>query len=1414
MIVKPKANPSSKCAPPSSTSGDKQVIKNNPNAILPNGIHSTYLLNTMTNSTTDMPSTLNGNASAFLHPNPLAMYSGDHTHVLPQHFPAAPFAQNPLLHPFSSQPPSTSAPPSKIQSIATTEMPSHVDAQHSLNGNAPAFLSQNPLNLYGSERALHHFQPFPIGPFPMNPYSNATVASQQHFPPSSQQLQSQQRQLQQHQLQQQLLLQQLNAVNAVNAVNPLTLLAQQQQQQMHRALPNPSDNMSILSAPQPSIAIASVAPCSPNPLHAMHSTPPPIPYAQCNGNVPTAVTVPVPVEKSHSKLSALDLIVMSEGKDNETDGSLDIEIRSVAPMSSLVGIQQHRSRCSEHRNSPPVIVDDESNESKDADRGDLPALSPKSPLISRNMPVVATLDEIREMTASLEQDVLAQEMEKKGERIPAPVVEEHPAESIQSPSPEPVLHDQEIDEIDEIASAAVQEVTQLQLPLDPVPSTRSPIVGPTQVIDQWQDSEFIARRKETILRFLERWDQLPTTSEVGERAPRQQRLQRVQRVQRFQSVHRATASSTNSNSQKSRPSHPQNRPSSYALPPGLHKMKNGKPIQKPMTKHSRSLPHRPSAAPSSTAVHSQREGRSTSLNASCDRGDSPKSKYFLQSPSYAFQGTFEEAKSTAVRMNRWIMLNIQDTDLFTAQWSNPLLWKHKRYGVTIQQNFVFFNCIKFADTAVGLINLYNVQRVPSVCIIDPYSNVKRYEFEAPSTSNNIVKLREQIVNLLHSFPNPGAFNDDEDASTSKPRKPPILNRNRSNAENDSLHSGIHRSRSLGDSLPASGSPPHRPRCSQSSGSSSATSPTITCAPSASSSSPTRKGGPTAGFPSVRHLEISALPHIYCNPEPSPSNIWDVHYPYHNLKSTAYVLSTRQNMDWNDWMLIITKCSNIVGAIPSEQHIEFLRSRNGEMSMESAGSFNGWWSEQRVAEYVANNKFGLLYEGGLSHTESGRDRKKFLKNLTLARRPTFKQMLVLIPGLNHYDRDLLQKHSLSITPYAEYDKMDNITSFQLWLSFITFLSVNMYETSAMYRHGQFQHDECTNFCFKLGNKWKLPLSTLYNDIKPLISHSECKPLMFSYPKIATDAAAHCSASYAAHYHHGHSSSSSGSNKYQNAPSLSASQDTAKSKSSGLAVNFLSKSGKLSGRGFKYDTKRTKLVQSYEELESVLAESEPHEVIDFPFPLFCSGWFSFNTLSLFATILEQHLDGTWVNMYSASNRKQFKQIFETNKNTRRRSVVYSKLQQQRAVEHSNQRSYLQMAEYLSPKNQRRFEQFWSENKLHWTDLVIDPTSKFNHNRHRVRSGNDLRNPQQPDGSAMRMNVHRERDRRRDGTASNERSIEMDNESIASMHYPNHNNLTYRKKKRNRDRKMRSKSKGLREGKERRMAKEDNMQCPLTK
>eukprot|EP01084_Bolivina_argentea_P006585 12488_1 len=294
----------------------------------------------------------------------------------------------------------------------------------------------------------------------------------------------------------------------------------------------------------------------------------------------------------------------------------------------------------------------------------------------------------------------------------------------------------------------------------------------------------------------------------------------------------------------------------YDLPPGLHNKCNGKPLNG--------------------------EGND-------------KSKYYLEGPSYTFNGSLEEAKRLGIRENKWIMIIIFDTDLFTAQWSNPLIWRHKRYSVLIKQNFVFFNVICNTEKALHFASLYNLGNAPCVCIIDPHSNVKRFEFVAPSTSANIIQLRKDIVHLLNTCAKPRP----------RVRKPPIPHKYDPEDDQKMMMSS---------------------------------------------------------------LEISSSPHIYCSPAPI-SNIWDLCYPYSNLRHNAYILSTRQTFDWNDWMLIIKKSRKIIGAIPSEQHIEFLRNRNGEMTLESSGTYNGWWSEQRIAEYVVNEKFGLSFEGGFA-SENG------------------------------------------------------------------------------------------------------------------------------------------------------------------------------------------------------------------------------------------------------------------------------------------------------------------------------------------------------------------------------------------------------------------------------------------------------------
>eukprot|EP00484_Ammonia_sp_Unknown_P020044 CAMPEP_0197031176 /NCGR_PEP_ID=MMETSP1384-20130603/10256_1 /TAXON_ID=29189 /ORGANISM="Ammonia sp." /LENGTH=1199 /DNA_ID=CAMNT_0042460667 /DNA_START=278 /DNA_END=3876 /DNA_ORIENTATION=+ len=851
---------------------------------------------------------------------------------------------------------------------------------------------------------------------------------------------------------------------------------------------------------------------------------------------------------------------------------------------------------------------------------------------------------------------------------------------------------------------------------------------PGPVVDE---AELIARRKQKIIDFLTKeWDNYPTTSSNGEQQQQQ------------------SQSETQSPSKR------------YTLPPGLHNTENGKPLQ--LNSNGNSNGHR-----KRKLMPMDEEGHDTEWTAQ---------QYVTEGPPYKFNGSFEDAKIMGIRDNKWIMLNIHDTDLFTAQFSNPLIWKHQRYGVLIESNFILFNCLK--GDCVGFVQLYNIENVPSIAIIDPFTNVKTYEFVSPSTSSNIVKLRSEILELLQTAPSPKAYISDKLRAPSKPTKPPIPHRHHqssSSSSSDSHQSSLPLSASSSptvsrhhrSNVPSTPPPPARVRpvliakpgnnvtstqCNNHDHHNAPQQQLLRLSPSSKCTetnvditiSNNSKKKKQSGFHFTSSFEISSEAHIYCNSDALHSdgthsaNIWDLCYPYTNLKKYAYVLSTRQTFNWADWMHIIRKCHKIVGAIPSEQHIEFLRNRNGEMTLESSGTYNGWWSEQRIAEYVVNEKFGLSFEGGFA-SENGRERRKFLKSLELPRRPTFKKMLIIIADLDNEDKVLFHENSLSITSYSDYDKMDNVTSFQLWLSFVSYLAVHMLESSRLFQasgayhrhhhHHHHRHHQYTNFCIKLGSKWKLPLKTLYNDMQPLLSyaetHAHCAEILdlFSYPKIATDATTNKSSSSSLSC--GHCGSTSSCSSCSMSPSSSPPPEPPMH-CNGNGINnkyHMHQSGgtephKYYGHGAGFEVnlfhrvskqKRTNYIKSYQELERCLLSADQEEIIDFPFPLFSSGWFSFNTLSPLATILEQHLNGTWVSMYSPNSRKQFKQIFDINKNTRRRPLVYTKLLQQKINQETYKSNYVFLSKGLCAKSKQRLLSFWNENRLHCTDLIMDPMNK---------------------------------------------------------------------------------------------------------
>lgn len=409
------------------------------------------------------------------------------------------------------------------------------------------------------------------------------------------------------------------------------------------------------------------------------------------------------------------------------------------------------------------------------------------------------------------------------------------------------------------------------------------------------------------------------------------------------------------------------------------------------------------------------------------------------------------------------------------------------------------------------------------------------------------------------------------------------------------------------------------------------------------------------------------------------NIWEICYPYHSLKEHAFILSTRQTFDWNDWLSLFEKCPKIIACIPCEQRIEFLRNSNGMQTLQSEGIYKGWWSELRVAQFIVNEKFGCDFEGGFA-SENGRERLKFLQSLVLRHLPTFSRMLVIIPEYDsREDYKILHENSLTITKFADCSTMDDMNAFQLWLAFIAYIAVHSWPISNMCHNSQVLIDR-TNFCMRLGNKWRIPLITLYNDLSPLIN-CESRDLFFSYPKIATDA-------------------TSPINRFN--------------VQRGFEIVFIKKNSNSS------NSHRSMFVTSYRDLINALTDIQSDEILDFPHPLYNSGWFSFNTLGLFSTILETHLQGTWVGvnanrMRSHKNQKskngmtrnKYRHIFNAAKNTRRRSMHCMKMQQQKEKEYQLSGKYHQLGSLLSKQNFQRLIEFWRENKLHWTDLIIDQT-----------------------------------------------------------------------------------------------------------
>merc|ERR1719334_1121143 len=123
-------------------------------------------------------------------------------------------------------------------------------------------------------------------------------------------------------------------------------------------------------------------------------------------------------------------------------------------------------------------------------------------------------------------------------------------------------------------------------------------------------------------------------------------------------------------------------------------------------------------------------------------------------PEYRFKGDWEAAKHSGQNQNKWLLVNIQDTETFTSHCLNRDVWKDKELGPVIQESFVFYQWIRSTDNARRIINLYHPRTFPCILVIDPSTGRQDYEFTVPEEPDKVVTLKAKLLEFLDDYPNP------------------------------------------------------------------------------------------------------------------------------------------------------------------------------------------------------------------------------------------------------------------------------------------------------------------------------------------------------------------------------------------------------------------------------------------------------------------------------------------------------------------------------------------------------------------------------------------------------------------------------------------------------------------------------------
>lgn len=121
-----------------------------------------------------------------------------------------------------------------------------------------------------------------------------------------------------------------------------------------------------------------------------------------------------------------------------------------------------------------------------------------------------------------------------------------------------------------------------------------------------------------------------------------------------------------------------------------------------------------------------------------------------------FLGSFMEAREHAKSLNRWLLVNIQNSQEFSCQILNRDVWSNQQIQEIVKDHFVLWQVLSNTSDGNRYVHLYDVYEYPYLAVIDPRTG------ECMKTYNHITVdiLISALNDMLSSHPSPECISSD------------------------------------------------------------------------------------------------------------------------------------------------------------------------------------------------------------------------------------------------------------------------------------------------------------------------------------------------------------------------------------------------------------------------------------------------------------------------------------------------------------------------------------------------------------------------------------------------------------------------------------------------------------------------------